>query len=474
VRVREALDTEVCVVGAGLAGLTAAHRLLDAGHEVAVVEARDRVGGRTHTTTLADGTVVDLGGQWIGPTQDRVRRLVDELGLATFPTWIAGESLIGLGSDLVRYRGEVPKVPRVVLADVAQAQLRLDRVARTVPLERPWEAERARRLDAETFETWIRRTARTERGRDFFRVISEAVFASEASSISMLHVAFYVRSGRGVDMLVGTRGGAQQDRVVGGAQQLSDRLAEALGDRVHLATPVRRVDHGEMAGAGVRVHADGLEVTARRAVVAVPPTLAGRIDYRPALPGDRDQLTQRMPAGSVIKAMAVYQAPFWRADGLSGQVATSVPPVKVVYDNSPPSGTPGVLLAFVEGRSAVELGRATPGEVRAEVLSALVRYFGPRAAAPSEFVFVDWAREEWSRGCYGAHLPPGALTQFGPALRRPVGPIHWAGTETAEGWSGYMDGAIESGERAAREIHVALDRAGGAGPRDRSARRTSG
>jgi monoamine oxidase len=455
------IDTEVCVVGAGLAGLTAAHRLVDAGYGVTVLEARRRVGGRTFTTALDDGTAIDLGGQWIGPTQDRVRRLVDELGLMTFPTWTAGESMVGLGRELVRYRGDVPKLAPVVLADVAQAQLRLDRLARAVPLDRPWEAKRAARLDAETFETWICRTARTERGRDYFRVISEAVFASDAAAMSMLHVAFYVRSGRGLDMLVGTRGGAQQDRVVGGAQQLAERLAEPLGDAVHLGSPVRRLDHGGVAGEGgdrapVRVHADDVVVHARRVVVAVPPTLAGRIDYRPALPPDRDQLTQRMPAGAVIKTMAVYGSPFWRDDGLNGQVATSTPPVKVVFDNSPPSGAPGILLAFVEGRSAVELGRASPGELRAEVLSALVRCFGPKAAAPVEFVHLDWAREEWSRGCYGAHLPPGALTQFGPALRRPVGPIHWAGTETAEGWSGYMDGAIESGERVAREIRTAL------------------
>ncbi len=458
------IDTEVCVVGAGLAGLTAAHRLIDTGYDVVVVEARDRVGGRTHSRALDDGTVVDLGGQWIGPTQDRVLRLVADLGLSTFPTWTTGESLLGLGrSDLVRYRGAVPELPKVVLADVGQTQFRLERLARTIPLDRPWEAKRADRLDAETLEGWIRRTARTGRGRDYFRVVSEAVFAADASSISLLHAAFYVRSGRGVDMLVGTRGGAQQDRVVGGTQQLSDRLAEGLAGRIHLGAPVRRIDHG--AGApgrggddvrGAVVHGDGVEVRARRVVVAVPPTLAGRIDYRPALPGDRDQLTQRMPAGAVIKTMALYDRPFWRDDGLDGQVATSTPPVKVVFDNSPPSGSPGILLAFVEGRSAIELGRATPGELRAEVLSALARFFGPQAARAVDFVHLDWQQEEWTRGCYGAHLPPGALTQFGPALRRPVGPIHWAGTETAEVWSGYMDGAIESGERVAREIRTAL------------------
>ena len=163
-----------------------------------------------------------------------------------------------------------------------------------------------------------------------------------------------------------------------------------------------------------------------------------------------------MPAGAVIKTMAVYPEPFWRAAGLNGQVATAQPPVEVTFDNSPPSGRPGVLLAFVEGPSAVELGRSGPSELREAVLASLVRFFGPEAADPVEFVAQDWQAEEWTRGCYGAHLPPGAWTRFGPALRRPCGPIHWAGAETATVWSGYMDGAVESGERVADEVRRAL------------------
>jgi monoamine oxidase len=452
------LETEVVVVGAGLAGLTAARRLAAGGHDVVVLEARDRVGGRTLSHHLDDGTVLDVGGQWVGPGQDKVLALIAELGLATFPTWTAGDSLAGIGPDLARYAGAVPKLPYRVLADVTQAQLRLDRLARQVPLDRPWAAARADDWDSMTFESWIRRTARTDGGREFFRIIADAVFAADPSSFSLLHALFYIRSGQGVDRLVGTRGGAQQDRLVGGTQQLSIRMADDLGHRVHLGQPVRRIDHGsggEHRG-GVRVHADRLTVRARRAIVAVPPTLAGRFDYRPALPADRDQLTQRMPAGAVIKCQAIYDHPFWRDEGLNGQVATDRPPVKVVFDNTPPSGAPGVLLAFIEGRSAVLMGGASDVDVRTAVTDALARCFGERARRPIDFVAQDWQREEFTRGCYGAHLPPGAWTQLGQALRRPVGTIHWAGAETATVWSGYMDGAIESGERAAREVQVAL------------------
>jgi monoamine oxidase len=449
-----AVDADVVVVGGGLAGLTAARRVVEAGHEVVVVEARDRVGGRTLTETRADGLWFDRGGQWVGPGQDRVGSLIAELGLRTFPTWTAGDSLAGLGRAPARFRGEVPRFAPHVLADLLQSQLRLDRAARAVPLDRPWDAPAGLRLDSQTFESWIRRTAFTRSARQYYRLVADAVFASDASALSLLHTLFYVHSGQGLERLVGTHGGAQQDRVDGGTQQLSVRLAEQLGTRVHLGRPARRIDHGDQAGGGggVRVFCDGLEVRARQAIVAVPPTLAGRIDYRPALPAQRDQLTQRMPQGAVIKCIAVYDRPFWRDEGLNGQGVTDRPPVSFTFDTSPPSGEPGVLVGFVEGHAAVALGAGDESELRSAVLGALATFFGDRARHPDEFIAHDWQREEWTRGCYGAHLPPGALTQFGPALRRPVGPIHWAGTETATRWSGYMDGAIESGERAASEV----------------------
>ncbi|WP_208029385.1 flavin monoamine oxidase family protein [Rhabdothermincola sediminis] len=456
----EQLDTDVVVVGAGLAGLSAARRLRRSGREVLVVEARDRVGGRTLSRDVGEGVVLDLGGQWVGPGQDRVLALVAELGLSSFPTWTSGDSLAGIGPTLARFRGSVPKLPPHVLADALQAQLRLDRLARKVPLDRPWAAPKAPAWDSMTFESWIRRSARTAGGREYFRIIAEAVFAADASSFSLLHALAYIHAGQGVDRLIGTRGGAQQDRLDGGAQQLAIGLATELDERIRLGHPVRRIDHGTDVGpgGGVRVVADGLTVRARRAIIAVPPTLAGRIAYSPPLPADRDQLTQRMPAGAVIKCQVLYDEPFWRHDGLNGQVATSQPPVKVTFDNSPPGGSPGVLLAFVEGRAAVELGRVSSAELRAEVVESLARFFGNRARRTVEFVAHDWQAEEWTRGCYGAHLPPGVLTQFGPALRRPVGPIHWAGTETALVWTGYMEGAIESGERAAREVEEQLAR----------------
>jgi monoamine oxidase len=272
------------------------------------------------------------------------------------------------------------------------------------------------------------------------------VFSVEPADVSLLHVLFYAAAAGGWDDLLDTEGGAQQDRLAGGTQQLSVRMAEELGDRVELSAPVRAIrsdDEAESVIAG--------EVRARRAIVAVPPALAARIEYDPPLPGPRDQLSQRMPMGSVIKCMAVYDEPFWRHDGLSGQAVSLPGPAQVVFDNTPPNGSPG-LIGFLEGRDARELAVVPEAERRDAVLRGFQRLFGRRAAHPVLYVDKDWSAEPYSRGCYAGVFGPGAWTGYGRLLREPVGRIHWAGTETATRWMGYMDGAIQSGRRAAVEV----------------------
>jgi monoamine oxidase len=295
----------------------------------------------------------------------------------------------------------------------------------------------------------MRHNMATPTGREMLEIAVKAVWAAMPADVSLLHMLFYIASAGGFDMLLDTDGGAQQDRFVEGAGNLAQRVAEGLGDRVMLSAPVRRIEWGDD---GVRLSGEGGEVRARHAIVAVPPTLAGRIWYDPPLPGYRDQLTQRVPMGAVIKCFAVYDEPFWRAQGLSGSAVSGGGPLTLTVDNSPPSGRPGIVVGFLEGDHARVLGRATPEERRAAVLANLVQLLGPRAARPDGWLEKCWADEEWSRGCYEGYTPPGVLTAFGPALREPIGPLHWAGTETATVWNGYIDGALQSGERAAREV----------------------
>lgn len=453
--------TGVVVVGAGVAGLTAAEHLVDNGVECLVVEARDRVGGRVLSEPLAGhpDAWVDQGGQWLGPTQDLAMGLIDRLGLKTMPTHVTGDKLLHFNGRLSRYQGRIPKLPPVALADVGQAQWRFDRLAATVDVTHPWRTKNAHTLDAQTFETWIVHTARTRSGRDFFRVAAEAVFATEACNISLLHALFYAKAGNSLEFLLSSADGAQQDRVVGGMQQLPEGLARGLGDRVLLDSPVqmiRQADHGVMVVTGGP--GGDRAIDAAFAIVTVPPATSGTIAYEPPLPADRAQLLQRMPHGSVIKFHAVYERPFWREDGLSGEAAGDQGPIKVVFDNSPPSGAPGIIVGFFEGSEAVEASHYAQ-DVRGEVVRAeLQRYFGPGAAEMIAYTDTDWSAEPFTRGCYGAHLPPGAWTQFGVALRTPFDRIHWAGTETADRWVGYIEGGIESGIRAADEVLALIPR----------------
>jgi monoamine oxidase len=442
-------EADYVVVGGGLAGLAAAGDLIAAGASVALLEARERVGGRTLNEDLGDGKVVEVGGQWIGPTQDRIAALAAEVGVDTFPTYTAGENVLERSGRISRYRGTIPRLNPLALVDVEVAQRRLNRLARRVSAQAPWETPGAAALDSQTVATWMRRNMRTRLGRSLLELGIEAVWAAEPEDLSLLHMLFYIRSAGGLDLLFDTEGGAQERRFVGGSQLVSIRLAERLGDAVVLGAPVRRI---EQSAAGVFVQADGLVVRARRAIVAIAPPLAARIAYGPPMPGHRDQLTQHMPLGTVAKCMAIYDEPFWRAQGLSGQGLSLTGPIRLTYDNSPPDGSPGVLLGFLEGRHARNWGQATPADRRDAVLRTFTTLFGPRAASPERYVERLWAEEEWTRGCYGCHLPPGAWTAYGSSLWAPVGRIHWAGAETATVWNGYMDGAVSSGERAAAEV----------------------
>ncbi|HUF54806.1 MAG TPA: flavin monoamine oxidase family protein [Dehalococcoidia bacterium] len=441
-------STDVIVVGAGFAGVTAARDLTRRGVSVVVLEARDRVGGRVWTQQK-DGYWLDVGGQWTGPGQDRVRALGDEVGVESFPTWPEGEHLQyteGLG--LRRYSGEFSTDDPETMGKVVQAIIAFDQLAQTVPLDTPWNAPDARALDGMSVQTWIDQNLDTPRARDGFQTAIEAVFAAEPHDVSLLHALFYAKSGQGFFYLVSTEGGAQADRFNGGAQTVVQKAAATL-DEVWLSCPVRsiRQDNGSITALG-----DDFSVTGKVCVVTAPPALAGRIDYDPIMPPLRDQLTTRAPMGSVIKVHAVYDTPWWRDEGLSGRVVSDTGPIKVIFDNSPPEGKPGLLMGFIEGGDGRRLSGFEPAERRKLALECFVRYFGERAANPIDFIEGNWPAEQWSRGCYGAVLPAGTLVSCGTALREPVGRIHWAGTETAEINCGYMDGAVRSGERVANEV----------------------
>jgi monoamine oxidase len=442
-------EADVVVVGAGLAGLVAARSLSAAGRSVVVLEAAESVGGRTLNAAIGNGTVVEMGGQWVGPTQDRVLGLAKELGIGTFPTYNEGRSLLEVGGKQRRYKGTIPPMGPFVLRDINRVRRKLAKLSGSVPAEAPWDAPDAAELDAQTLHTWIREHTRTKKARALLELAVGTIWGTRSAELSLLWTLFYVGAAGDFDALIDTEGGAQQDRFLGGSQELSLRMADELGDAVMLGAPVRSI---EQDGSGVYLHADGAEARGQRAIVTVPPPLAARISYEPTLGGQRDQLTQRMALGALTKCAAVYATPFWREAGLSGQAVSDVGPVSTIFDNSPADGSRGVILGFIAGAEAVRHARRSEVERRTDVVRCFTRLFGEEAEQPAIYLEQRWSEEPWTRGGPVCSPGPGVLSQHGEALRRPAGRLHWAGAETATVWCGYMDGAVRSGERAAEEV----------------------
>ena len=457
-------SADVVVVGAGFAGLTAAHRVARAGKSVLVLEARDRVGGRVWNHDLGRGHVSERGGTFVGPTQDRVLALAKDLGVGTFPTYDTGQNVYVADGQRITWSdtgptGTAPPDP-LALPDLAVIVGKLDEMSKSVPVSAPWATQNAAQWDGQTLESWVNsEVVVTPRFRELLPVATRPIFGAEPREVSLLFVLFYIASSGNArnpgtfERNFDTRDGAQQSRFIGGSQTIALKLAKQLAKRVVLSTPVRQITQGS---GGLTITSDKLTVKARQAIVAIPPALAGRIDYEPILPFERDQLTQRYGQGTLTKVAAVYERPFWRDQGLTGQAFSASGPVSATFDDSPPSGGPGVVFGFVGGDEARAYNAMSPAGRRAAVLNQFVTFFGSQARSPQAFFETTWAAEQWTRGCPVGIPAVGALYAYGPRLRRPVGRIHWAGTETSDYWNGYMDGAVRSGERAAAEVLAEL------------------
>ncbi len=440
---------DVAVVGAGIAGLTAARRLSDGGADVVVLEASDRVGGRTVNEAISDTERTEMGGQWVGPTQDRVLALIAELDLKTFPTRTDGQNVIETNGRLRRYRGTIPKLSPIALADLAVARLKLGRAMRKVDPSAPWLADGAAELDARTFGDWIERNTRTSVAREMIALSCKTVWGAEPDELSLLWALAYMGAGGGLEKLLDVEGGAQQDRVVGGSALIAERMAADLGERVRLECPATRV---RQTDDGVEIAVAGEMVEARRAVLAVPPALLRNIEFTPGLPTDHAALARAWRGGNLIKVTALYSTPFWREEGLSGEAVGTTGAVSITFDNTPPSDSPGALVGFVGGDDAPGYAELPPEGRREVALGGFARLFGPKALDAERFLEHDWLASEWARGGPVSNLAPGALAKHGSALREPAGHLHFAATEYASTWCGYMDGAVRSGEAAAAAI----------------------
>ncbi|MFD8247706.1 flavin monoamine oxidase family protein [Nocardia sp. NPDC059691] len=443
-------DVDFCVIGGGFAGLTAALRLKQMGRSVALLEARDRLGGRTFTQVRDDGSWIDRGGAWIGPGQDRIQALMTEFGVPSYKQYTDGEAMMVVDGKQHRYTGTIPwTMSPWASMNLGAVFLELGHMCKSVPLEAPWAAKKADKWDQVSLAHWLEANVLSKPAHDLLETAIAGCYTSAASEVSLLFVLYQMASGGGPSFVLGVKDAAQDARPVGGMGAIYRPMAAELGDAIHLSQPVRCIHQDD---SGVTVRATDLRLRARRAIVTVPLAIAGQISYRPMLPADRAFLHQRMPSGSIIKVSVVYDEPFWRGDGLSGQSAAPGSPATITIDACTDTGRPGVLCVIIEGPIARQLARLDDTERRSAILDALVERFGRQAGSPVDYIEQDWSAERYSGGGMLSHAPTGVLTQFGHALREPCGRVHWAGTESSAVMCGWIDGAIRSGERAASEV----------------------
>ncbi|WP_299517911.1 NAD(P)/FAD-dependent oxidoreductase [uncultured Serinicoccus sp.] len=443
------ITTDVVVVGAGVAGLTAATELSRAGLSVCVLEARDRVGGRLLTDTI-DGAMLEVGGQWVSPDQDALIEMVADLGLETYSRYREGDSVyIGPDGTRTLFTGDIFPVARETEKVMVDLIARLDEMVAQVDPDRPWEAPDARALDEISFEAWLREQTTDQEAVDNLALfIAGAMLTKPPHAFSTLQALLMAASAGSFSHLVDADF-ILDKRVVGGLQKVPLLLAERLGDAVHLGVPVRTLEWGE---AGVVARAEGLTVRARQAILALAPVLYPRITFDPPLPRLQQQLHQHLSMGFVIKVHAVYDRPFWREQGLSGTAFSPYELSHEAYDNTNDGDERGTLVGFVSDRVADDLFRLSAQERQDRILESLSHYFGPEALDPVVYYESDWGSEEWTRGAYAASFDLGGLHRYGADLRSPVGPIHFACSDLAGAGYQHVDGAIRMGRLVAEQI----------------------
>lgn len=442
---------DAVIIGAGFSGLNAARVLRSASKNIVVLETRDRVGGRTKHGQIA-GLDVDLGGMWLAPSQVQLVALADNMDVKRYPTFLAGKSVLTMAGKTGLVNGE-NFTEFLNMSEKIQAYLLLRKINRLLSAlddSAPWDSSQSKDLDYTSVEAWLCKATKSERLRALIRVICASLFCAETSQISLLFFLTYLKGGGGLESMISAdTGGGQNLLFHGGVHQIARNMAQELGDFLHLNEPVHSIDVSSTEAVVVTGLA---RYKAKRVIVAVPPTLINRINITPPLPGTQSALHNRVNMGSVIKFWIAYPTPFWRQQGFNGSIVRDDKLASPCFDVSPPDSKLGLIAGFFEADHALHARDSSKEHRREQVIDMLVEHFGEQALNPLDYIDEDWTKEEWSKGCYGAFAPPGVMTHYGNWLRTPHHTIHWAGTETATEWAGYIEGALQAGERAAREV----------------------
>lgn len=441
-------EVDIVVVGAGLSGSYAALLLKEAGLSVALVEARDRVGGLTFSPfSRVYGGRVDLGGQWVSPRHERINRLIRRYDVPLVRQFSRGQRACLHGAEtFYGPTGTVPGLSEAEQAQYREAYARLYAAMDTIAAN-PWESPDAVALDSVTYATWVNSICGPGRVHGAMTRIPGAYYGALPEEISALELLQKLKGCGGPVFMSDTESGGQSWHMMGSAM-VSEGMASELGDAVALSSPVTGI---EWSGEGAVVHSDGGAWRCRKVVLALSPAMIGQIRFEPPLPAQRRLLHQRFPNGRNTKAAIVYATPFWRERGLNGNVIATDGTMTAAFDLGDEQSEKGVLITLFTGRAAYGVDSLSPPDRKAKILSKLAQAFGPQALEPLEYMERVWADEEWSGGASSPFLTPGALTTIGPALREPVGPLYWAGTHMAAEFRGYMEGALSAGEAAARD-----------------------
>ncbi|KAG8450492.1 hypothetical protein GDO86_002957 [Hymenochirus boettgeri] len=445
---------DVIVIGGGISGLSAAKLLFESGINVLVLEARDRVGGRTQTVRNKEVKYVDLGGSYVGPTQNHLLRMAKDLDLETYKVNVNGFVIQNTKGKSYKFQGAFPPAYNpLVYLDYNNFMRTMDQWAEQIPEDAPWKAPHALEWDKLSMMQFINKVCWTTSGRRFATLFVNFIVATETHQVSALWFLWYVKLCGGSTRVFATDNGGQERKFVGGSGQISERIMEQLQGRVKLQSPVVRIDQ---SGHNVIVESLNHEIyEAEYIISAIPPLLTTKIHFKPELPGIRNQLIQRLPVGSVIKCIVYYKEAFWRKMGFCGCMIMEDEdaPVGFTFDDSKPDGSVPAIVGFVFSRKATFMTNLTTEERKRRICEYYAKMMGTEEALhPVHYEEKDWCKEQYSGGCYTAYFPPGIMTQYGSVIRKPVGKIFFAGTETATTWSGYMEGAVQAGERAAREI----------------------
>jgi monoamine oxidase len=447
---------DVAVIGAGFAGLTAALAIKASGKRVTLIEARDRVGGRTEAVLVA-GLKMDVGGMWVGPQQSRLLTLAEKYGIRKYPTFLNGRNIIEFGGKSTQSKGEDWEASMSITQklDYVQVESKLKELVDSLSVDMPWTHYNAKVLDGMTFQSWLDTACYTEGVKTIFHAICGSILCCTPEQISPLFFAWYLRSSGGLNVLIQTKGGAQDAMFHGGMHQIAARMASELNEHLSLSNPVRKIHQD---ADNVKLITDKFELKAKKVVVAIPAPLYKTIDFSPNLPSSKIALSQRSPMGSVIKILVAYKTPFWRDQGFNGFTSRVGSLLSPTFDVTPPQQPLGVLVGFIDADLAIKMSEIAPAQRKLKILAELAKSFGQQALEPLDYVERSWIDEKWSQGCYGAYMTPGTMTRYGAMRQSRYLNIHWAGTETANQWSGYVEGAIESGQRVAREVLEALNK----------------